>query len=44
MVRSDLLQKMCDLYPNILRKDLEKIIEQEQVCQEKLSLVKNGLL
>ena len=24
--------------------DLEKIIEQEQVCQEKLSLVKNGLL
>ena len=27
MVRSDLLQKMCDLYPNILRKDLEKIIE-----------------
>ncbi len=27
MVRSDLLKKMCDLYPNILRKDLEKIIE-----------------
>ena len=27
MVRSDLLQKMCDLYPNILRKDIEKIIE-----------------
>ncbi len=27
MVRSDLLKKMCDLYPNILRKDIEKIIE-----------------
>jgi integration host factor subunit beta len=27
MVRSELLQKMCNLYPNILRKDLEKILE-----------------
>ena len=27
MVRSDLLKKMCDLYPNILRKDIEKIID-----------------
>jgi len=27
MVRSDLLQKMCDLYPNILRKDIEKIVD-----------------
>jgi len=27
MVRSELLQKMCNLYPNILRKDMEKIIE-----------------
>ena len=27
MVRSELLQKMCDLHPNILRKDLEKIFE-----------------
>ena len=27
MVRSELLQKMCDLYPNIIRKDIEKIIE-----------------
>ena len=27
MVRSELLQKMCNLYPNIIRKDLEKIIE-----------------
>ena len=27
MVKSELLQKMCNLYPNILRKDLEKILE-----------------
>ena len=27
MVRSQLLQKMCDLHPNILRKDMEKVIE-----------------
>ena len=27
MVRSELLQKLCDLNPNILRKDIEKIIE-----------------
>jgi len=27
MVRSKLLQKMCDLHPNILRKDIEKILE-----------------
>ena len=27
MVRSELLQKMCNLHPNILRKDIEKIIE-----------------
>ena len=27
MVRSELLQKMCNMYPNILRKDLEKILE-----------------
>ena len=26
MVRSELLQKMCNLYPNVLRKDIEKII------------------
>ena len=26
MVRSELLQKMRDLYPNILSKDMEKII------------------
>lgn len=25
MVRSELLQKMCNLYPNILSKDIEKI-------------------
>ena len=27
MVRSELLQKMCNLYPNIFRKDMEKVIE-----------------
>ena len=27
MVRSELLQKMCNLYPNIFRNDIEKILE-----------------
>jgi len=27
MVKSELLQKMCNLYPNILRKDQEKILQ-----------------
>jgi len=27
MVRSELLQKMCNLYPGILRKDIKKILE-----------------
>ena len=27
MVRSQLLQKMCNLHPNIFRKDMEKIFE-----------------
>ena len=27
MVRSELLQKMCNLHPNILRGDIEKILE-----------------
>jgi len=27
MVRSELLQKMCNHYPNILRKDIEKILK-----------------
>jgi len=27
MVKSELLQRMCNLYPNILRKDIEKILE-----------------
>ena len=27
MVKSELLQKMCNLYPNILRKDMEKMLE-----------------
>tara|TARA_Y100000590_G_C15537734_1_gene945690 strand:- start:482 stop:793 length:312 start_codon:yes stop_codon:yes gene_type:complete len=27
MVRSELLQKLCNSYPNLLRKDLEKILD-----------------
>ena len=27
MVRSELLQKMCNLHPNIVRRDMEKIFE-----------------
>jgi integration host factor subunit beta len=27
MVRSKLLQKLCDLHPNVLRKDIVKILE-----------------
>ena len=27
MVRSELLQKMCNLHSNLLRRDLEKILE-----------------
>ena len=27
MVRSELLQKLCNLYPNILRSDIEKILK-----------------
>ena len=27
MVRSELVKKLCDLNPNILRKDIEKIID-----------------
>ena len=27
MVRSELLQKMCNLHSNVLRKDIEKILE-----------------
>ncbi len=27
MVRSELLQKLCNLHPNIYRKDIEKILE-----------------
>jgi integration host factor subunit beta len=26
MVKSKLLQKLCDLHPNILRKDIEKVL------------------
>ena len=27
MVKSELVQKLCNMYPNILRKDIEKIVE-----------------
>ena len=27
MVRSELIQKLCDQHPNLLRKDIEKILE-----------------
>jgi len=27
MVKSELVQKLCDAHPNILRKDIEKILE-----------------
>ena len=27
MVRSELLQKLCNLYPNIFRRDMKKILE-----------------
>ena len=27
MVRSELLQKLCDQHPNLLRKDIKKILE-----------------
>ena len=40
MVRSELLQKMCNLYPNILRKDIEKIIE--IIFLESAEALRNG--
>ena len=27
MVKSELIKKLCDLHPNILHKDIEKIVE-----------------
>ena len=27
MVKSELIQKLCNIHPNILRKDIEKIVE-----------------
>ena len=27
MVRSELLQKLCNLHPNILRRDIDKVLE-----------------
>ena len=40
MVRSELLQKLCNLYPSIFRKDLEKIIE--IIFEEIVSSLKEG--
>jgi len=40
MVRSELLQKLCNLYPSIFRKDLEKIIE--IIFQEIINSLKEG--
>ena len=40
MVRSELLQKLCNLYPGIFRKDLERIIE--IIFQEIISSLKEG--
>ena len=40
MVRSELLQKLCNHHPNLLRKDIEKILEiifleiMEALCRE----------
>ena len=27
MVKSELVKKLCDMYPNILRKDMERIVD-----------------
>ena len=27
MVKSELIQKLCDIHPNLLRKDIEKIVK-----------------
>ena len=27
MVKSELVQKLCNMYPNVLREDMEKIVE-----------------
>tara|TARA_Y100000590_G_scaffold96430_1_gene109553 strand:+ start:6685 stop:6996 length:312 start_codon:yes stop_codon:yes gene_type:complete len=40
MVRSELLQKLCNLYPNILRKDIEKILE--IIFQEVVEALREG--
>ena len=47
MVRSELLQKLCDHHPNLLRKDIEKIVEiifleiSEALCREKNIEIRN---
>jgi len=40
MVRSELLQKLCNLYPNILRKDIEKVLE--IIFQEIVEALREG--
>ena len=40
MVKSELLQKLCDTHPNILRKDMEKIIT--IILAEMTSSLKSG--
>ena len=41
MVKSELVQKLCNMHPNILRKDIEKIVEIiifeiiEALCRDK---------
>ena len=40
MVRSELLQKLCDLYPSIHRKDIEKILK--NIFSEIIEALKNG--
>ena len=40
MVRSELLQKLCNLHPNLLRRDIEKILK--IIFSEILDALKNG--
>ena len=40
MVRSELLQKLCNNHPNFLRKDLEKILE--TIFAEIMEALKRG--
>ena len=40
MVRSELLQKLCNLHPNLLRRDIEKILK--IIFSKILDALKNG--